>query len=84
MSTLGNEEKLVLLEVLRRRREERADLLAAVLEDALSTGGRAEICEVLGEEFAEKGLDEESEPTSYGLRIEKILDSLNRPNLRAK
>ena len=84
MSVLGSEDMSVLLEVLRRRRAERIELLVAVEAEALSAVQRSEICEVLGEEFAEHGLDEESEPTSYGLKVERILDTINRPNLRGK
>lgn len=36
---------------------------------------------MLSEEFAERGLDANSEPNAYGLRVESLLDSVNRPNL---
>lgn len=81
MSALRREERDLLLDVLRARRSGREDLFQAVMKDAISASQRAELCEMLGEEFAERGLDASSEPNAYGIRVESLLDSINRPNL---
>src|SRR3954464_10430678 len=47
----------------------------------LTHGDRAQLCELIGAEFAATGLDGESEPTERGLRLERLLDAINRPTL---
>jgi len=81
MGALRREERDLLLDVIRARRSGREDLLQAVMKDAISASQRTELCEMLSEEFAERGLDANSEPNAYGLRVESLLDSVNRPNL---
>lgn len=81
MGVLKREDRDLLLNVIRARRSGREELLQAVMKDAISASQRAELCEMLGEELAERGLDASSEPNAYGLRVESLLDSVNRPNL---
>jgi hypothetical protein len=72
----------LLREVLERRAP---DLLATLLPkaeaNALSRSERLQVCELIGAEFAETGLDAESEPLPRGLKLEELLDLINRPNL---
>lgn len=51
------------------------------MNDAICAVQRAELCELLSEELAERGLNRDSEPNAYGLRIESLLDSVNRESL---
>jgi hypothetical protein len=81
MNALSEDHKSLVLEVLRRRSADRGDLRNAVESGELSSPQRSELCQILGSEFAERGLDGESEPTGYGLRLEEALDAINRPNL---
>lgn len=72
----------LLREVLERRAPE---LVAALLPRAeantLDRDERSRLCELVGAEFAETGLDAESEPLPRGLKLEELLDMINRPNL---
>lgn len=72
----------LLREVLERRAP---DLLATLLPKAeantLDRDERLWLCELIGAEFAETGLDADSEPLPRGLKLEEILDVINRPNL---
>lgn len=78
---LSSDEQTLLLDVVRRWRGDDDALLAAVTSGELSREQRSELCEIIGAEFAESGLDLQSEPTKYGLRLEQLLDAVNRPNL---
>jgi hypothetical protein len=72
----------LLREVLERRAP---DLLATLLPKAaantLDRGERLRVCELISAEFAETGLDADSEPLPRGLKLEELLDVINRPNL---
>jgi hypothetical protein len=79
---LKAEQLSLLREVLERRAP---DLLAALLPKAeantLDLDERLRLCELIGAEFAETGLDVDSEPLPRGLKLEELLDVINRPNL---
>lgn len=79
---LKSEHVSLLREVLERRAP---DLVATLLPKAeastLARDERSQLCEVVGAEFAETGLDADSEPTPRGLKLEELLDVINRPNL---
>ena len=79
---LRRDESELLLEVLKKRAPE---LVTSVFERAkgnlLERDERERLCRLLGAEFAETGMDEESEPTPRGMRLEALLDVLNRPNI---
>jgi hypothetical protein len=81
VAKLNDDERTLLLDVVLRRHRERDDLVRAVTADELSAQQRSELCEIIGAEFAEQGLDSDSEPTNYGLRLELLLDVVNRPNV---
>jgi hypothetical protein len=72
--------------LLREVLEKRApDVLARLLPKAqantLDRDERLRLCELIGAEFAETGLDADSEPLPRGLKLEELLDVINRPNL---
>jgi hypothetical protein len=71
------------VEVLGRRSPVASELLKAIESEQLSATQRSSLCEIVGAEFAERGLDSDSEPTNYGLRLERLLDLINRPNIQS-
>ncbi|GAA4349186.1 hypothetical protein GCM10023165_35740 [Variovorax defluvii] len=48
----------------------------------ITSDDRKAIIEVLAVELCEKGFDAESEPNAYGQELERLIDYLNRPNLK--
>lgn len=42
---------------------------------------RQKLIYLIGAELCEKGFDSENEPTLYGLELENLIDSINRPIL---
>jgi len=79
---LKAEDVSLLREVLNRRAPDRvATLLPKAEASTLDRDERSLLCELVGAEFAETGLDADSEPTPRGLRLEELLDVINRPNL---
>lgn len=72
----------LLREVLAVRASARSDeLLEKVRAGTLTHHDRAQLCELIGAEFAATGLDADSEPTERGQRLERLLDVINRANL---
>ncbi len=74
------------VELLREVLDKRApSWTAAVLPKAISSQldqyERGQLCELIGAEFAETGLGAEDEPLPRGLKLEELLDKINRPNL---
>ena len=75
-------ERELLLEVMKRRSPDLVDLVFEhATESTLAQDEREQLCALLGAEFAETGLDDDSEPTSRGMRLEALLDVINRPNI---
>ena len=72
----------LLREVLAKRAP---DLLVSLFPrakaNALARDERQRLCELVGAEIAETGLAADSEPLRRGLRLEELLDSINRPKL---
>lgn len=82
MTPLKNDEIALLQSVL----EKRAPALLAILlpkakANAFNRDERRQLCELLGSEFAEIGIDEDEEPLPHGLRLEALIDVINRPNI---
>jgi hypothetical protein len=81
-SPLKAEQVSLLREVLERRAP---DLLPTLLPKAeantLERDERLRLCELIGAEFAETGIDADSEPLPRGLKLEELIDVINRPNL---
>lgn len=83
MRSATNEQQMLSLaeKVLATRHA--APLLAERLAGNQATPDeRKAIIEVIAAELCEKGFDAESEPTAYGQELERLIDYLNRPNLR--
>jgi len=72
----------LLREVVERRRPDLAELIGAAEDNRLSRPERLQLCELISAEFAECGVDRDSEPTPRGLKLEELLDVLNRPNIQ--
>jgi hypothetical protein len=76
------EETALLHEVLERWAPERTDLRTASDQDFLTAGQRTELCELITKELVASGLGADDEPTPRGLRLEGLLDAVNRANLK--
>lgn len=75
----------LLQEVLQTRASARVDeVLDKLRADTLAAAERAWLCELIGAEFAATGLGPDSEPTSRGARLERLLDAINRPNITGR
>ncbi|HEL3178329.1 TPA: hypothetical protein ACKQBZ_000088 [Stenotrophomonas maltophilia] len=48
----------------------------------VTSDDRKAIIQVIADELCEKGFDNESEPSAYGQELERLIDYLNRPNLK--
>lgn len=72
----------LLREVLERRAPALlATLLSKAEANTFDREERLRLCELIGAEFAETGVDEDSEPLPRGLMLEELLDVVNLPNL---
>lgn len=72
----------LLREVLQKRApSELATILPRALANRLGREERERVSLLIGAEFAETGLDADSEPLPRGLKLEELLDVINRPNL---
>ncbi|WP_342120713.1 hypothetical protein [Pseudoduganella sp. OTU4001] len=77
-----NEEFLsIARDVVLARIPHRAELVNRMSAGELTAGECQEIISAVSAEFCERGLNVDSEPTAYGLRLERLIDLLNRPNL---
>jgi hypothetical protein len=77
---LKADELELLHEVVKHQAPARADLRSALESNALTLGQRRELCELIGKEFMDSGLGKDDEPSPRGLRLEALLDAVNRPN----
>ncbi|WP_423600600.1 hypothetical protein [Roseateles sp. MS654] len=83
MRSATNEQQMLSLaeKVLAARHAE--PLLAERLAgNQVTSDDRKAIIEVIAAELCEKGFDAESEPSAYGQELERLIDYLNKPNLR--
>jgi hypothetical protein len=72
---------LLLREILEKRAPDLASsLLTKAAEDQLDRQERLLLCELIGAEFAETGVDADFEPLPRGSKLEELLDVINRPN----
>jgi len=78
---LATEQLELLREVLEHQGPEHAYLAAKAASNTLDRNERLRLCEMIGAELGSTGLGADSEPTARGLRLERLLDSINRPNL---
>ena len=79
---LSSEDFALLQEVLQARACVRVDeVLAKLRANALARADRIWLCELIGAEFVTTGLGADSEPTARGQRLERLIDTINRPNI---
>lgn len=78
---LRPEEANLLREVVQKRAPELMALFSRIEANTLARHERLRLCELLGAEFAETGVGADSEPLPRGVKLEELLDLLNRPNL---
>jgi hypothetical protein len=78
---LKSDELALLREVLQRRAPELLPLLAKAGANTLDRNERLRLCELISAEFAETGVGGDAEPLQRGLKLEALLDVINRPNL---
>jgi|GEM_PF-1124087 len=80
---LTEEQTLLLQHVVEKRMPGEAHMVHHAVQGTLTREERERICMAIAAEFAESGIDEESEPTGEGLKLEGLLDEIDRPNLAA-
>lgn len=68
----------LILSILVRRRPELIPLLEVLTRRDLSMEEREALRDVIVDELVELGLDEDDEPTRYGLVLEELIDWLGR------
>jgi hypothetical protein len=71
----------LLREVLNRVQPARDDLRAAAEANTLTREEREDLCGLINAEFLHTGLGADNEPTTRGLELEALLDTVNRPNM---
>ena len=72
----------LLLKVVRKRNPNLLGLAKSILEGHYSSFGKASLCQLIGEEFCENGVDQNFEPTQLGYELERLLDYVNRLHIR--
>jgi hypothetical protein len=73
----GNEHKIALLRrIVVKRRPELASRLDQVGQRPLTPEEREVLRELVADEFAEAGLQQNDEPTGHGLALESVIDWL--------
>ncbi len=80
--SLTKEELALAREVIDAQAPGRVDLLDALQSSELTPVQREQIAHLITLEFAGSGLRSDDEPNERGLRLESLLDEINRPNLR--
>lgn len=78
---LRADELELLREVLNRHAPELIELLPRAAANMLERSERLRLCEVIAAEFATSGVGADLEPLPRGLKLEELVDVLNRPNL---
>ena len=81
MKKLSEEQAMLLQEVLEKRAPQRLELVMKARRAVLLDHERAELCELISSEFLTTGLGVDDEPTPRGIRLEQLLDEVNRPRL---
>jgi hypothetical protein len=79
---LKPDERALLCDVLQQWAPHRPELIDRIDRNVLSAIERREVCEFITNELMTSGLDPSDEPTPRGLRLEALIDAVNRPNLK--
>ena len=78
---LSSEERALLREVVARQAPELLGTLPRADLNVLLPDERRRLCDLISTEFMQTGLGPDDEPNPRGLKLESLLDSINRPNL---
>jgi hypothetical protein len=81
MTKLTEQQITLLRDVVGKRLPNESHLITRAARNTLSREEREHLCAAIGAEFAETGVDKQSEPTARGLELETLLDEINRPNI---
>ncbi|MFL5954664.1 MAG: hypothetical protein ACJ76I_11210 [Gaiellaceae bacterium] len=75
--SLSDQEVETLAEIVVRHRAEGSPLISAIRNGSLSDDQLDELVDLVAEELAARGFDADYEPTSYGVKLESLIDVLN-------
>jgi hypothetical protein len=71
----------LLREVIERQAPQLSSLLPRANLNALLPNERTQLCDLIVTEFMQTGRRPDDEPNPRGLKLEELLDEINRPNL---
>lgn len=77
MNKMNNKMLLVIREILQSHSSNNLHLVKCLSEGNCTKNEYQELMNLVAIELCDKGFDDTSEPTSYGLELEKIIDQLN-------
>ncbi|EOD4267717.1 hypothetical protein R4473_15390 [Acinetobacter baumannii] len=77
MNKINNKILLVIREILHSRSSNNLHLVKCLSEGNCTKNEYQELMNLVAIELYDKGFDDTSELTSYGLELEKIIDQLN-------
>jgi len=77
MNKMNNKMLLVIREILQSRSSNNLHLVKCLSEENCTKNEYQELMNLVVIELCDKGFYDTSEPTSYGLELEKIIDQLN-------
>ena len=77
---LNSEVRVLLSEVITRQAPELMPILPRAVLNVLLPDERKRLCELISE-FLQSGRGPDDEPNPRGLKLEALLDTINRPNL---
>ena len=82
-STLTARQREILQNLRNNATGRKRQLLEQVLANSLAESDIETVCRIINDEFLMHGiLDEKYNPNDYGLELERLLDSVNKPRLK--
>lgn len=81
-SAKNEQQMLSLAEKILAARHAAPVLAERLAGSQVTSDDRKAIIEVIAAELCEKGFDADSEPSAYGQELERLIDYVNRPNLK--
>lgn len=81
-TTKNEQQMLSLAEKVLAARHAAPVLAERLAGSQVTSDDRKAIIEVIAAELCEKGFDADSEPSAYGQELERLIDYVNRPNLK--
>ena len=82
MNLSSTQKMLSLIEEIFTARGADLSLIENLSRNEATPAERKAIIDVIAFELCEKGFDVRSEPTAYGLELERLIDFVNVPNLK--